>query len=240
MAKKFFKRLFGRDDQTEPEKISKEVTIPTEDLSQIKQTPIRQPMIELQINFYGNNQATVEVLEQNNQTNVIQHLRLTQEYYANTLYRLGSSEASQQLQQYVAALCYHLLENGELKRINILGDLHRLVITVPQDTEPQYSQNAVLFRNPDQSFELEVFEPQLPLEHFLPISMILLLQHMLYTLSDEYFAELLMSFSAMHTFYTLRYNYYEPEGHRLAVLHALQQLQSHHEYRKNYKDHKLV
>ena len=240
MARKFFKRLFGREDQPEPEKISKEVTIPTEDLTMIKQTPIRQPMIELQIKFYSNNQATVEVLEQNNQTNVLQHLRLTQEYYADTLYRLGSNEASQQLQQYVAALCYHLLENGELKRINILGDLHRLVITVPQDAESQYSQNAVLFRNPDQSFELEVLEPKLPLEHYLPISMILLLQHMLYTLSDEYFAELLMSFSAMHTFYTLRYNYHEPEGHRLAVLHALQQLQSHYEYRKTYKTQKLI
>ncbi|MCL2548335.1 MAG: hypothetical protein FWE76_04125, partial [Symbiobacteriaceae bacterium] len=153
-------------------------------------------------------------------------VRIVMEYYAEVLYRLGLCEASQQLVQYMGALCLHLLDEIELKRVNILGSLLELLYQKPENLEITYQQSVILFRNQDGSMEAEVQEPLLPEEYYLPTSVLLLLQNMLYTLGEDEMSCLIMAISAMHTFYATRYGYAQEEARRLASRHALQQVEA--------------
>lgn len=221
MAKSFFRRLFGLDEESTETEDVLNVSEP-EPTIKIYQ---RLPLTELQLAFYGTEKATVELLDYQAADAVAHQQRLVLDYYAEALYRLGGNEAATQLFQYIAALCSHLVEKGELKRINILGNLMEFLLEAPGDAQPLHFQKAILYRNEDSSLETEFSEPFLPLNYFLPTSMLLLLQHMLYSLNDEDMAQLLMLLSAMHTFYVTRYSYTEQEGRRLAVRHALSQVE---------------
>ena len=225
MGRNLFRRLFFVEDEDDTalftEASSEEPDIET------PATETKQVLATLNIAYFGDHMATVDIGEtvEPVESVVSYQLRLVLDYYAEVLHRLRTSEAAEQLLQYIAALCMHLMEKDEVKRINILGSIMELLFQIPENSEVTHRQRASLLRNTDKSVEIMLDDPVLPIDYYLPTSMLLLLQNMLYTLSDKDVAIMLMSISAMHTFYATRYNLNEPESLKLASRHALQQVE---------------
>jgi len=230
MGRNLLKRIIGLTSvEPEDDLLDEEENTADEDHEPMTKTHTRQTLASLQVSFYGESRATVEMAIVAPEVNAVHpgflQLRLVLDYYAETLYQLGVSEAGQQLQQYIGALCMHLVEEGELKRINILGSLLELLYQTPENDPILHQQKASLMQNPDGSRDTEFAEPLLPSEYYLPTSMLLLFQNMLYTLSDDRMAQLIMAISAMHTYYATRYSSSSAEGRRLAPRHAVQQVE---------------
>ncbi|MCL2498532.1 MAG: hypothetical protein FWF06_07970, partial [Symbiobacteriaceae bacterium] len=135
-------------------------------------------------------------------------------------------ETGEQLLRYMNTLCSYLLAEGNLKKVNILGAVLELLPHPPSSGQPRYQQRAILLCNEVGILDASFSEPLLPLEYFLPTSVILILQHMLYTLSDAEIAHLLMAISAMNTYYSIRHSYRELEARRMAPLHAWKQVEN--------------
>ena len=222
MAGSFFRRLLGidKDDAPSPEAEERlaELVRMRDELQAAPPVAKRERVISMQIAFYSGERAAVEFATP--APNPQAQERLVMFYYAETLWRLGSSETAQQLYQYIAALTQNLVDKGALKRINILGESLELLPDLTSET-PEALQQAILFHNADGSWEAEFSEPFLPAEFYLPSSMLLLFQHMLYALDEARVARFLMLLAAMHTFYETRHTYTEDEGHRLAPIQAL-------------------
>ena len=230
----FFRRIFGSDrDEEEIRKAERQLMLEQEqekaasidDIQQFRLMP-RANLAELRVAYYSSYKATVDVEMLTAENNDALLLRLVLEYYAETLFRLGDSDAAVQLQQYVAALCLHLFAEARVQRYNILGTQMEL-LSDPPPASPIHDQKLTLVQNEDGSLESDFSTPMLPTEFYLPSSILLVIQNMLYTMADDRFTSLLMAISAMNAFYTTRYRYNEIEGRRLAVHHALQQLERH-------------
>ena len=221
MASSFFRRVFGVSHEDEELLDLKNEPLPSD-------PPIpperRHSLAEMGIAFYTPARATIDISSTQGLLDDAHQQRIFLDYYAETLYRLSSSEQAKQLHRYIGELCSFLLEGGELKRVNILGDSLELLLCAPEEASALYYQKATLFKNGDGSLETEYSEPILPEEYYLPSSVMLCLQHLLYSLADAQICEILMALSAMHTFHASHYSYVEPEGYRLATRHALHQL----------------
>ena len=216
MPQNFWQRLFrvNADPTPDPET--------TEMEEQAYRRYIRQPLAELQLEFYGKTQATVECFDYQAKSSEYQ-IWLALDYYADVLYQMGNSDSTAQLYQFIGALGRHLLVDGTLKRISILGSSIELVMEPPESVPVLYAQTVTLVRSEEEGWEIEFANPKFPADFYAPLSVLLVLQHMLYTLDEPSMARLLMGINAMHTYYATFHNYYEAEGRRLAVKHALHQ-----------------
>jgi hypothetical protein len=225
-----FSRFFNPDvnsdatkETTEPEAIVVEV-----DGVGPKAEPRRmqkKTMATLTISFYGANKATVDLscVDSSREGYFLQRLIL--DLYAETLFHLGNMEQAVQLKQYILALGLHLLKDGEVKRNNILGALLELLIAAYEDATLVLVID--LIQNEDGSFDSEFSSAMLPMDYYMPTAVLLALQHMLYTLSDNEIASTFMAVSAMHTFYLTKHPAHETQGRHLVVVHALQQMDTY-------------
>ena len=218
MPENFWQRLFRRTPDPAPEPA--EETLNMEE--QAYRRYMRTPLAELQIDFYGKSQATVECLDYQAKSSEYQ-IWIALDYYADVLFQMGNSDSTAQLYQFVGALGRHLLVDGQLKRISILGSSIELVMEPPEAVPLLYEQTVTLIQNEDDVWELEFAKSKFPTDFFAPLSVLLVFQHMLYTLDEPSMARLLMGINAMHTYYSTFHNYAESEGRSMAVKHAMHQ-----------------
>lgn len=157
---------------------------------------------EVLINFFGKNIATINYISKNEiEDSEHEKILLFSLYYAKILYNLGEGENSRLLIEDIENCIKKIFDFKKRKpiRSNILNE--KIVLAKSREGKPEKVYSARMIQKPNDEYFVDTKMSWGGENYYAPISVMILLQYLINTLSENYLSALIALIMGMNDYY---------------------------------------
>lgn len=179
----------------------------------------KKPVARIRIGYYDINRAFVQ-FEQLGPTDDpgIDQWNMACAYYAETLHQLARSPQAPQLYDYVGQIVEKSIDDSSIHRLNLLAEGQELL---PSGLGAENMVHEVTLHEMNEGRVVESNIPNGGTEFYTPTSMVLILEYLVRTMTDDHLALLMMALKAMNSYYRDIRPFTDPQARLEAPAHAM-------------------